>query len=326
MNREQKFVFDYLLGGISAGVSKTFTAPMERVKLILQTQDTNPDILRTGRRYKGIKDCFQRLVKEQGPASLWRGNLANVIRFFPAQALNFAFKELYRGAFKPKDRHSSFSRKFLGNLAAGGCAGATSLLGVYPIDFVRTRLATDTKNRYKGMRHCFEVMVKSDGVLGLYKGFGVTLVSVFVYRAAFFGFYDTAKPLIGYNLIAKFFVANFVTSCSMLIAYPLDTIRRRLMLQAGRSRMDVQYFGGWDCVVKIWTKEGISGFYKGCLPNIFKIFGSCLLLIIYDEVYRIRRTLKKREKLVEKKLVKMVKEVEDEVREVSEELKNDQNV
>lgn len=85
------FVKDFLAGGISAAVSKTVVAPIERVKLLLQVQHISKQIAEKDR-YKGIVDCFVRVRKEQGIMSFWRGNLANVIRYFPTQALNFAFK------------------------------------------------------------------------------------------------------------------------------------------------------------------------------------------------------------------------------------------
>jgi len=84
------FAADFLMGGVSAAVSKTAAAPIERVKLLIQNQD---EMLKSGRLstpYKGIGECFTRTMKEEGFISLWRGNTANVIRYFPTQALNFA--------------------------------------------------------------------------------------------------------------------------------------------------------------------------------------------------------------------------------------------
>lgn len=89
------FVKDFAAGGISAAVSKTAVAPIERVKLLLQVQHISKQIS-ADQRYKGMVDCFVRIPKEQGFASYWRGNLANVIRYFPTQALNFAFKDVYK--------------------------------------------------------------------------------------------------------------------------------------------------------------------------------------------------------------------------------------
>ena len=100
------FAIDFLMGGVSAAVSKTAAAPIERVKLLIQNQD---EMIKQGRLatpYKGIGDCFKRVIAEEGFASLWRGNLANVIRYFPTQALNFAFKDYFKKMFgykKEKD-------------------------------------------------------------------------------------------------------------------------------------------------------------------------------------------------------------------------------
>ena len=85
------FVLDFVAGGISAAVSKTVVAPLERVKIILQIQDAHKHIAKD-QQYKGVVDCFARIHKEQGFLSFWRGNVVNVVRYFPTQALNFAFK------------------------------------------------------------------------------------------------------------------------------------------------------------------------------------------------------------------------------------------
>lgn len=131
--------------------------------------------------------------------SFWRGNLANVIRYFPTQALNFAFKDKYKQVFLGGvDKHTQFWRYFAGNLASGGAAGATSLCFVYPLDFARTRLAADvgksgTEREFKGLGDCLVKITKSDGIRGLYQGFNVSVQGIIIYRAAYFGVYDTAK-------------------------------------------------------------------------------------------------------------------------------------
>jgi len=139
------FLMDFAMGGVSAAVSKTAAAPIERVKLLIQNQD---EMLKTGRLsqpYKGIGDCFSRVLKEEGVASLWRGNLANVIRYFPTQALNFAFKDQFKRMFGYSKEKDGYAKWFAGNLASGGAAGASSLCFVYSLDYARTRLANDSK-------------------------------------------------------------------------------------------------------------------------------------------------------------------------------------
>lgn len=93
MATDSNFLIDFLMGGVSAAVAKTAAAPIERVKLLIQNQD---EMLKQGRlshKYTGIVDCFRRTAADEGVASFWRGNTANVIRYFPTQALNFAFKD-----------------------------------------------------------------------------------------------------------------------------------------------------------------------------------------------------------------------------------------
>lgn len=105
------FLKDFAAGGISAAVSKTAVAPIERVKLLLQVQHINKQIP-PEQRYKGMVDCFVRIPKEQGIGAYWRGNLANVIRYFPTQALNFAFKDKYKQVkFKYKNGRQEFIKK-----------------------------------------------------------------------------------------------------------------------------------------------------------------------------------------------------------------------
>uniref|UniRef100_A0A8C9P0E8 ADP/ATP translocase n=1 Tax=Spermophilus dauricus TaxID=99837 RepID=A0A8C9P0E8_SPEDA len=186
------FLKDFLAGGVAAAVSKTAVAPIERGKLLLQQ-------ISAEKQYKGIIDCVVRIPKEQGFLSFWRGNLANVIRYFPTQALNFAFKDKYKQIFLGGvDRHKQFWRYFAGNLASGGAAGATSLCFVYPLDFARTRLAADVgkgadQREFSGLGNCLTKIFKSDGLKGLYQGFNVSVQGIIIYRAAYFGVYDTAK-------------------------------------------------------------------------------------------------------------------------------------
>lgn len=195
--KNKNFLKDFLMGGVSAAVSKTIVAPIERVKMLLQVQDNIKDMAPENK-YKGIGDCFARVNKEQGFASFWRGNLANVVRYFPTQALNFACKDFYKKylcPYKPSDG----MKFFLGNCASGGAAGATSLCFVYPLDFARTRLAADigsgANREYTGLVNCLTKTAQTDGVAGLYRGFAISVVGIIGYRASYFGMFDTGKAI-----------------------------------------------------------------------------------------------------------------------------------
>ena len=67
--------------------------------------------------------------------------MANVLRYFPTQALNFAFKDTIKAAFKTS-KDAPQSLKFATNIASGGAAGTMSLLFVYSLDYARTRFET----------------------------------------------------------------------------------------------------------------------------------------------------------------------------------------
>eukprot|EP00461_Guttulinopsis_vulgaris_P008626 UN08679 len=117
------FAENFILSGTAAIVSKTIAAPIERVKLLVQNQG---EMLKTGRLdkpYTGVVDCTVRTMKAEGIGSFWRGNMANVVRYFPTQALNFAFKDSIKAMFKV-DKNESQMSKFAKNIASGGAAGA----------------------------------------------------------------------------------------------------------------------------------------------------------------------------------------------------------
>ncbi|XP_029030472.1 ADP/ATP translocase 3-like [Betta splendens] len=290
------FAKDFLTAGVAAAISETAVAPIERVKLLLQVQHASKQIT-ADKQYKGLVDCFVRIPKEQGVIAFWRGNLANVIRYFPTQALNFAFKDRYRDFFlKDIDKRAHFWRYFAGNLASGGAAGATSLCFVYPLDFARTRLAADVggtpgQREFGGLGDCLVKIFKSDGWRGLYKGFGVSLQGIIIYRAATFGIYDTAKGMLpdpdNTHILVSWMIAQAVTSVAGLISYPFDTVRRCMMMQSGLQGANVMYSGAFDCWRKMIRDEGGRAFFKGAGSNILRGFGGAFVLVLYDELKRV---------------------------------------
>jgi len=286
MNKD--FVLDFVAGGISAAVSKTVVAPLERVKLLLQIQDAHKGIAKDAQ-YKGIVDCFSRVYKEQGFLSFWRGNVVNVVRYFPTQALNFAFKDKYKAIFMNGVSPNDFWKFFAANLASGGAAGATSLLMVYPLDFARTRLGADvgksaSEREFKGLFDCIKKSYKADGLIrGLYPGFNSSVQGIIIYRAIYFGAYDTAKQFAGEkpSILTRFLIAQTVAAGSVTVAYPFDTVRRRLMMMSGEG--EKMYSGTIDCWKKIMRDEGMKGMFKGNATNVLRSIGCALVLVGYDE-------------------------------------------
>lgn len=281
-----------MIGGVAAGISKTVAAPIERIKLLVQNQD---EMLKSGRLdkpYGGVVDCFRRVVAEEGFVSLWRGNWANVLRYFPTQALNFAFKDHFKTMFNVK-KSDGYLKSFMANMASGGLAGASSLVFVYSLDYARTRLANDSKSAKKGGERQFNGLVdvyrktlKSDGIVGLYRGFMVSCTGIVVYRGCYFGFYDSLRPVVltgplQGSFIASFFLGWAVTIVAGLASYPLDTIRRRMMMTSGEA---VKYTSSFQCARVIYAKEGTKSFFKGAGANILRGIAGAGVLSGFDEL------------------------------------------
>lgn len=275
MGKDQlTFVENFALSGVAAIISKTVAAPIERVKLMIQNQDEMLKAGRLDRPYTGVVDCSRRVLSEEGIVPFWRGNLANVIRYFPTQALNFAFKGSIKKQFKSK-KDAPFTTKLFNNIMAGGCAGTLSLMFVYSLDYTRTRLANDAKGKggqrqFNGIVDVYKKTIAADGFAGVYRGFVISAVGIFVYRGFYFGLYDTAQPLmgkVGDNFLAKFCLGYAVTVTAGLMSYPIDTIRRRMMMTSGEA---VKYNGSMDAAQQILRNEGVKSFFKGAGANILR--------------------------------------------------------
>ncbi|RXI05428.1 hypothetical protein DVH24_006685 [Malus domestica] len=226
------------MGGVSAAVSKTAAAPIERVKLLIQNQD---EMIKTGRLsqpYKGIGECFSHTIKEEGFGSLWRGNTANVIRYFPTQALNFAFKYYFKMLFNFKKDRDGYWKWFAGNLASGGAVGASSLFFVYYLDYARTRLAMMPKlqRREEKDNQCF---------------------------------------------FASFALGWLITNGAGLASYPIDTVRRRMMMTSGEA---VKYRSSLDAFQQILKNEGANSLFKGAGANILRAIAGAGVLSGYDKL------------------------------------------
>merc|ERR1712167_408831 len=234
-------------------------------KLMVQNQDEMIKAGRLATPYNGVMDCFRRTIADEGMTALWRGNTANVIRYFPTQALNFAFKDYFKRMFnKSKDR-DGYAIWFVSNLASGGGGGERQFNGL--IDVYKKTMATD-------------------GVAGLYRGFVISCVGIIVYRGCYFGFFDSLKPIILTGSMADNFFLNFalgyaVTVAAGLASYPLDTIRRRMMMTSGEA---VKYTSSLQCARVIMANEGTKSFFKGAGANILRGVAGAGVLAGFDKL------------------------------------------
>lgn len=294
MSNEVNPLVNLAAGGISGAVSKTLTAPLEKVKLAIQNQDSDPRVISGEmKRYTGMGDAFKRHITELGPQSLWRGNFANCIRYVPTAAFNLAFKDNIKKLFPKYSKDKEFGKFAASQIASGAAAGGCANTLVYPLVYVRTVLGADLGKvkKYDGMLDCLKKTIASNGFVSLYNGIGPSTLGIVVYRGAQFGLQDILKAFNPYQkdftaigLVSKFFVAQVAVSVSGIVSYPFDTMQRRLQIEASKPKDQQIYSGMADCFGKILKAEGPGGFFKGALANVLRGTGAALVLVIYDEI------------------------------------------
>merc|ERR1712139_573669 len=294
MGSMKDFMIDFALVGVSGAIAKTVTAPIERIKLVIQTQDANPKI-RSGEvpRYTGIGNCGARIMKEQGFKRFWDGNFTNCIRYFPTQAFNLAFKDTFKKMFPKYNPKTQFPQFFGANLVSGGLAAAGSMTIVYPLDYSRTRLASDVgsgKKTFSGLWDCMSKTAASGGFMALYTGFGVSVVGIVGYRGIQLGTFDTITGLNPYGkdkglmgAASTFVAAQTAITFGAGATYPFDTVRRRMQMQAEKPPEEHIYKGTGDCFKRIAAEEGLAaGLYKGFIANVVRSVGGALVLVLYE--------------------------------------------
>merc|ERR1711862_233843 len=245
------------------------------------------------KRYTGMVDCFRRHITEIGASSLWRGNVANCIRYVPTAAFNLMFKDTFKMLFPKYNKDTDFGMFALTMVASGSFAGGVTNTLVYPLFYVRTALGADIGKvkKYNGVADCLSKTVKENGFMSLYNGIGPSTTGIVIYRGVQFGLQDTLKAFNPYQkettpfaLFSKFIVAQIAVSASGLAAYPLDTMQRRLQVEATKPKDQQIYNGMVDCFNQILKKEGAKGFFKGAGANILRGTGAAIVLVMYDEI------------------------------------------
>ena len=296
---------DALAGAGAGAFSKTAMAPIERVKLLLQLQGSVDGI--AGR--SAWKVAFH-VYHTEGIRAFWRGNLPNVLRTAGQAGLNFALMDYYKTVAGSGFVETSIiqqqsdtedlqrRRNLIVSFVSGGLAGGTATTVLYPAEFLRTRLAMDQgrsleTRQYRGMKDCVFKTLNTDGIRGLYQGYGIALWGSVLYRLLLMGGYDALKTELQHirdkqndsnpmKFAERFVLAQTVSLTAGTLCYPIDSVRRRLMMQAGLPINLRKYRGSIHCFKVVWAQEGLRGFYLGLAPNLVRSVGGALMLVAYD--------------------------------------------
>ncbi|UKJ88941.2 mitochondrial carrier protein [Theileria orientalis] len=324
--KKHSFVACGLLSGV---ITKTICAPFDRIRLLYQVQPMfgqyRNDSFQNGRKYKGVLRTAQKIFNEEGFRGLWRGNLANTIRGGICYATKFGMNDTTREYLKTNSILQTWLRnrayvssnrvraesqnEVLVSLMAGATAGLVQKSLTYPLDLLSVRMALGVNTKhlststYTGIFDCFSQILKTEGVMGFYKGFSPTMVTGVPYVAlqlSFFEFYRkkmreycSKKDSLSIKQIA--FMSSLAGSAAgasaLFIVFPGDTVRKRMMNNAISSENRL-YRNSVCCMKYIIKNEGILAFYHGLFPSMLKSLPSgAIQFLMYEVLKHIAQTI-----------------------------------
>lgn len=255
-------------GGGAGVVSRTATAPLDRLKVLLQVQASSTNRI-------GIGSGFAMMVKEGGIKSLWRGNGANVVKIAPESAIKFFAYEKAKKLLGADEKQLGVRER----LMAGSMAGVASQTSIYPLEVLKTRLALRKTGQYRGLVHAAYVIFTTEGIRSFYRGLFPSLLGIIPYAGIDLAIYETLKNFyLNYHKNESADPGVFVllacgtasSTCGQLASYPLSLVRTKLQAQA-RSRTS----GRGDNMVSVFKnilkEDGPRGLYRGLAPNFMKV-------------------------------------------------------
>ncbi|KAJ6362877.1 hypothetical protein OIU78_003129 [Salix suchowensis] len=269
----------FTAGAVAGAAAKTVTAPLDRIKLLMQTHGVWAG-QESAKKAIGFIEAIVMIGKEEGIKGYWKGNLPQVIRIIPYSAFQLLAYETYKKLFRGKDAELSV----IGRLAAGACAGMTSTFVTYPLDVLRLRLAVDPG--FRAMSEVALTMLREEGVASFYYGLGPSLLSIAPYIAVNFCIFDLVKKSLPekYQQKTQSSLLTAVVSAAVatLTCYPLDTVRRQMQMKGNPYKSVLDAFPG------IMQRDGIIGLYRGFVPNALKnLPNSSIRLTTFDFVKRL---------------------------------------
>ena len=252
---------NFFYGGVAGIVSRTVTAPFERLKMLRQNYPKKYC-------HSSIYQSFRVIHQSEGLWSLFNGNLVNSIRIFPQNAIQY-------GIFQySKNKGLEYSNnKNLVYFLSGANAGIISYTSIYPLETIRSKLSVQNNGKqYRGIMDCFSKSVKQEGFLSLYRGSLISAIGMVPFQGLNFltyhyldEHYNTEK-----NNLKSLLFGSWAGIVSVTFTYPFDTIKRRLQLSGEMG--NPQYRGIFHCSQYIVNNFGIRGLYRGLLPTYTKIF------------------------------------------------------
>lgn len=283
-------------GAIAAMVSRTFVAPLERLKLEYMVRGEQ----------KKLFELVKTIAATQGLKGFWRGNLINILRTAPFKAVNFYAYDTYRKQllrFSGNEETSNFE-KFI----AGAAAGITASVLCLPLDTIRTKIVAPGGEALGGVIGAFRYMIQNEGFFSLYKGLVPSIMSMAPSGAVFYGVYDilksaylhspegrkrlqkmnqhgeelTAFDQLELGPIRTLLYGAIAGACAEAATYPFEVVRRRLQLQVQATKLSAV-----GTFVKIVEQGGVPALYAGLIPSLLQVLPSAAISYFVYEFMKI---------------------------------------
>ncbi|TKY56798.1 Mitochondrial substrate carrier family protein B [Spatholobus suberectus] len=273
-------VSQLLAGGVAGALSKTCTAPLARLTILFQVQGMHSNVATL--RKASIWNEASRIIHEEGFRAFWKGNLVTIAHRLPYSSVNFYSYEHYKKLLKMvpglQSHRDNVSADVCVHFVGGGLAGITAATSTYPLDLVRTRLAAQTNfTYYRGIWHALHTISKEEGIFGLYKGLGTTLLTVGPSIAISFTVYESLRSFWQSHrsddstVVVSLACGSLSGIASSTATFPLDLVRRRKQLEGAGGRARVYSTGLYGMFRHIIRTEGLRGLYRGILPEYYKV-------------------------------------------------------
>ncbi|XP_074275137.1 calcium-dependent mitochondrial ATP-magnesium/phosphate carrier protein 3-like isoform X1 [Silene latifolia] len=273
----------YLIaGGIAGAASRTATAPLDRLKVVLQVQTKDARIMPE----------IKKIWKEGKIFAFFRGNGLNVIKVAPESAIRFYTYELLKGVISDAKGEDKADIGAAGRLVSGGLAGAVAQTVIYPMDLVKTRLQTheciDGKVPRLGAL-TRDIWIK-EGVRAFYKGLFPSLLGIIPYAGIDLAAYETLKDMAKNYMdsepgaLVQLGCGTVSGTVGATCVYPLQVVRTRMQANQSKATMS-------EVFLKTFQQERLRGFYKGLFPNLLKVIPSASITYMAYEAMKKRLDL-----------------------------------
>ena len=255
----------FLAGGTAGALAKTCTAPLDRLKIIMQISSANQQTAAAKAAASGgLIPAFIAIGKSEGIKGYWKGNVPQVVRILPYSTAMLNSYEFYKQQFGGDQYRETGKLPVSSRLMSGALAACTATLVTYPLDIIRLRLSVDPN--MTTMTQVCKAIIKEEGAKAFFKGLPATCLSISPYSALNFCMFDLIKKAIpGEETAQTVATASFIaTMLASGTCYPLDTIRRQMQLKSS------SYANVFDAGKAILARDGVGGMFRGFVPNVIK--------------------------------------------------------